>query len=74
MYGQTYVRTHPTHATNTYTHTHTHMYTCLYNVSKNFSFSTDEVDYKGQSDMNPSEHSYELYLHADRSADQVRTI
>jgi hypothetical protein len=65
--------THTPHTPQTHTHTHI-LYTCLYNVLKNFSFSTDEVDYKGQSDMNPSEHSYELYLHADRSADQVKTI
>jgi len=37
-----------------------------------FPFS-DEVDFKGGTaeEMNPSEHSYELYLHAERSADQV---
>ncbi len=35
---------------------------------------TGGEDYRGQEEeeelLNPSEHSYELYLHADRSADQ----
>ena len=31
---------------------------------------SDEVDFKGAEEINPSEHSYELYLHAERSADQ----
>jgi hypothetical protein len=30
----------------------------------------DVVDFKGAEEMNPSVHSYELYLHAERSADQ----